>query len=129
MGWGSGVQPPSWDPAPEPPLPSLQNGVISLIDCTLVEEQESTDEDGRCPRPACMPRALLSPCPRVQPGGVGLHTSQQVPSRQGHLKSKAVATPGPPLLRFHRITNWFGLEGTLKILLSNLTAMGRDIFH
>lgn len=24
----------------------LQNGVISLIDCTLVEEPESTDEDG-----------------------------------------------------------------------------------
>lgn len=30
------------------PLCALQNGVISLIDCTLVEEPESTDEDGRC---------------------------------------------------------------------------------
>ncbi|NXF01042.1 RGRF1 factor, partial [Smithornis capensis] len=31
-----------------------KNGVISLIDCTLVEEPESTDEDGRSP---------LGPCP------------------------------------------------------------------
>ncbi|POI20797.1 hypothetical protein CIB84_015456, partial [Bambusicola thoracicus] len=29
------------------PIPALQNGVISLIDCTLIEEQESTDEDAK----------------------------------------------------------------------------------
>lgn len=37
------------DPDTEPCLLPLQNGVISLIDCTLVEEPESTDEDGRNP--------------------------------------------------------------------------------
>ncbi|CAM9409708.1 unnamed protein product [Bubo scandiacus] len=39
--------PPGGDPAAELRLPPLQNGVISLIDCTLVEEQESTDEDAK----------------------------------------------------------------------------------
>ncbi|NXJ71435.1 RGRF1 factor, partial [Rostratula benghalensis] len=50
--WGGGAGQP---PAPllgggagsEPQLPPLQNGVISLIDCTLVEEQESTDEEAK----------------------------------------------------------------------------------
>lgn len=42
---GQGIPSPQ-GPAAEPPLPPLQNGVISLIDCTLVEEPESTDEDG-----------------------------------------------------------------------------------
>uniref|UniRef100_A0A663MVJ0 Ras protein specific guanine nucleotide releasing factor 1 n=1 Tax=Athene cunicularia TaxID=194338 RepID=A0A663MVJ0_ATHCN len=41
------LSPPRGDPAAEPQLPPLQNGVISLIDCTLVEEQESTDEDAK----------------------------------------------------------------------------------
>lgn len=61
--WGGGPgQPPATqrgDPATEPRLPPLQNGVISLIDCTLVEEQESTDEDGRCPRGPVPVRLLL----------------------------------------------------------------------
>uniref|UniRef100_A0A663MU56 Ras protein specific guanine nucleotide releasing factor 1 n=1 Tax=Athene cunicularia TaxID=194338 RepID=A0A663MU56_ATHCN len=43
----STLSPPRGDPAAEPQLPPLQNGVISLIDCTLVEEQESTDEDAK----------------------------------------------------------------------------------
>uniref|UniRef100_A0A663MVC6 Ras protein specific guanine nucleotide releasing factor 1 n=1 Tax=Athene cunicularia TaxID=194338 RepID=A0A663MVC6_ATHCN len=49
VGWGAraALSPPRGDPAAEPQLPPLQNGVISLIDCTLVEEQESTDEDAK----------------------------------------------------------------------------------
>jgi len=66
-------------PASEPRLPPLQNGVISLIDCTLVEEQESTDEDGRC-RGYPHPRGALSPTvgagwglAAASPGGCWAH--------------------------------------------------------
>lgn len=41
------------------PIPALQNGVISLIDCTLIEEQESTDEDGRYPQCPTVPAPFL----------------------------------------------------------------------
>lgn len=39
---------------PETPKPActppalFQNGVVSLIDCTLLEDPESTEEEGRC---------------------------------------------------------------------------------
>lgn len=79
VGRGTGAAPslPEGGPAAEPRLPPLQNGVISLIDCTLVEEQESTDEDGRCPMAAESPRgtarALLSPWLRVRGWGCLVH--------------------------------------------------------
>jgi len=30
---------------------------------------------------------------------------------------------------YHRITEWFGLEGTLKLISFQPPAMGRDPFH
>lgn len=48
-------------------------------------------------------------------------------SRNGHGHFPFLPPPlSPPE---HRITEWFGLEETLKILQFHLPAMGRDTFH
>ena len=62
-------------PAQAPPdtTPSLaavfQNGVISLIDCTLLEDPESTEEEGR--HASCSHRHTRSPPKRWGPHVVG----------------------------------------------------------
>lgn len=76
------------------PIPTLQNGVISLIDCTLIEEQESTDEDGRYPQCPTVPAPFLGVggfglC-QISPSNVTVHT-WSAPSesfRAGHRPSR-----------------------------------------
>jgi len=53
-----------------------------------------------------------------------LQTSAQGLQRSGKHREKTMF-----MHIYHRITDWFGLEGTLKIIWSNPPAMGRDPFH
>jgi len=50
----------------------------------------------------------------------------RTPGSSGYLQA---AQDLKSVLYIHRIMEWFGLEGTLKIICSNPSAMGKDILR
>ena len=49
--------------------------------------------------------------------------------RRFHSQNHGLVKAGKDLKDYHRFTEWFGLEGTLKIIWFHPPAMSRDISH